>query len=132
MEVVSTLKVDRIDRSKAVPVSNKGTSGVLHWQALFADPTDEGGLTVTWFDPGGRTKPHVHSVPQVINVLEGTGIVAVEDERVTVKPGDFILVPPGAWHWHGATPTQSMCHIASRDRARTEWKPGLRDWEDYS
>jgi quercetin dioxygenase-like cupin family protein len=70
-----------------------------------------GGLVT--FAPGGRSAWHTHPAGQILIVTAGTGWVQEEGgEKREAKPGDVIWTPPGVKHWHGATATTSMTHIA--------------------
>jgi quercetin dioxygenase-like cupin family protein len=70
-----------------------------------------GGLVT--FEPGARSAWHTHPAGQVLLVTSGTGWVQEESsEKREIKPGDVIWTPPGVKHWHGATATTSMSHIA--------------------
>lgn len=94
---------------------------------------EPGGLDVVavFFEPGARTRPHVHATDQVLHVVDGEGIVATETERRFIRTGDVVLIPSGHWHWHGATATSAMCHISARPSGPTDWSAPLRDWETY-
>ena len=70
-----------------------------------------GGLVT--FAPGALSAWHRHPAGQILIVTAGTGWVQEEGgEKREVKPGDVIWTPPGVKHWHGATATTSMSHIA--------------------
>ena len=56
---------------------------------------------------------HVHDVDQVLYVTAGEGIIATETEEITIRPGDFVVIPAGEKHWHGATPELGL--LAHRD-----------------
>jgi quercetin dioxygenase-like cupin family protein len=65
------------------------------------------------FAPGARSAWHTHPAGQMLIVTAGTGWVQEEGgEKREIKPGDVIWTPPGVKHWHGATATTSMSHIA--------------------
>ena len=85
-------------------------------------------LLAVFFSPGGRTIPHAHARDQVLHIVEGQGIVAIEGERRIVSPGDVVLIPAGAWHWHGATRDSAMCHISIKQPGPTNWEVEPRDW----
>jgi 4-carboxymuconolactone decarboxylase len=71
-----------------------------------------GGATVT-FEPGARTAWHSHPLGQTLIVTTGTGLVQQWDGPVQIiKPGDVVWIPPGIKHWHGATRTTRMSHVA--------------------
>jgi quercetin dioxygenase-like cupin family protein len=76
------------------------------------DSTSSTGGLVT-FEPGARSAWHTHPAGQVLIVTSGTGWVQEEGgQKREVKPGDVIRTPPGVKHWHGATATNGMSHIA--------------------
>lgn len=75
-------------------------------------PARIGGAIVT-FEPGARTAWHTHPLGQTLIVTAGIGLVQQWGGPVQViKPGDVVWIPPGVKHWHGATRTTSMTHIA--------------------
>lgn len=70
-----------------------------------------GGLVT--FAPGARSAWHTHPAGQILIVTSGTGWVQEEGgKKREIRPGDVIWTPPGVKHWHGATATTSMSHIA--------------------
>jgi quercetin dioxygenase-like cupin family protein len=65
------------------------------------------------FAPGARTAWHTHPAGQTLIVTSGLGWVQEEGkERSEIKPGDVVWIAPGVKHWHGATETSGMRHIA--------------------
>jgi quercetin dioxygenase-like cupin family protein len=77
-----------------------------------AAPGRTGGAIVT-FEPGSRTAWHTHPLGQTLIVTSGLGWTQCEGEPVEeIRPGDIVSCPPGRRHWHGATPTTAMTHIA--------------------
>src|SRR3982751_887017 len=76
------------------------------------DPARARGASVT-FEPGARTAWHWHPLGQTLIVTGGLGWVQSEGQpKVEIRPGDVVWCPPRERHWHGATPTTSMTHIA--------------------
>lgn len=76
------------------------------------DPARIFGATVT-FEPGARTAWHTHPLGQTLFVTFGLGWAQLEGGPVEeIRPGDVVWIAPGAKHWHGATPTTPMTHIA--------------------
>jgi quercetin dioxygenase-like cupin family protein len=65
------------------------------------------------FTPGARTNWHTHPVGQVLYVLSGVGRYQ-EDGQAAVEllPGDTVIIPPDAKHWHGAAPGHLFSHLA--------------------
>lgn len=70
-----------------------------------------GGLVT--FAPGARTAWHTHPAGQMLIVTEGRGWIQEEGgEKLEINPGDVVWIPVGVNHWHGATETSGMAHIA--------------------
>jgi quercetin dioxygenase-like cupin family protein len=70
------------------------------------------GATVT-FEPGAYTIWHSHPLGQTLIVTEGSGYVQAQGEPPRkIAKGDTVWTPPGVMHWHGATPSSSMTHVA--------------------
>jgi quercetin dioxygenase-like cupin family protein len=68
------------------------------------------------FQPGARTAWHTHPLGQTLIVTAGTGWTRCEGgERVEIRAGDVIWCPPDHKHWHGATDTHTMTHIAIQE-----------------
>lgn len=88
-----------------------------------------GGLVT--FEPGARSAWHSHPAGQVLIVTRGSGWVQEEGSRKReIRPGDVVWTPPGVKHWHGATATTSMSHIAvsnTRDGQNVEWMEHVTD-----
>ena len=77
-----------------------------------SEHTHCGGALVT-FEPGARTAWHAHPAGQTLIVTSGIGWVQEWDgERRQIQPGDVVWIPPNVKHWHGATATNRMSHIA--------------------
>ena len=65
------------------------------------------------FEPGAHTAWHTHPLGQTLIVTSGCGLVQSWGGPVEkIRPGDVVWCPPGEKHWHGATPTTAMTHIA--------------------
>ncbi|MGC6369958.1 (R)-mandelonitrile lyase [Pseudomonas sp. K2I15] len=68
------------------------------------------------FEPGARSMWHTHPLGQMLVVTMGTGWVQQEGaQKQVIKPGDVIWTPPGVKHWHGATSTTSVTHMAIQE-----------------
>jgi quercetin dioxygenase-like cupin family protein len=81
-----------------------------------AAPARVGGATVT-FEPGARTDWHTHPLGQTLIVTAGRGWVQREGSAAQeIRPGDIVWIPPNTRHWHGATATTAMSHIAIAER----------------
>ena len=91
------------------------------------------GASVT-FEPGARTAWHTHPLGQTLIVTAGLGLVQSWGGPIEqIRPGDVVWCPPGEKHWHGATPTTAMTHIAILERLdgkNVEWMEKVSD-EQY-
>jgi quercetin dioxygenase-like cupin family protein len=68
---------------------------------------------IVTFEPGARTAWHTHPLGQTLIVTAGVGLVQEWDAPVQeIRPGDIVWIPPGVKHWHGATGTNGVSHIA--------------------
>jgi quercetin dioxygenase-like cupin family protein len=124
-----------IKRSGSQP-SRKGPAeyftGTVRVDPLFQapDPARVGGASVT-FEPGARTAWHTHPLGQTLIVTFGLGWVQREGGPIEeVRPGDVVWFPPGLRHWHGATPTTAMMHIAIQealDGKAVDWLEKVSD-----
>jgi quercetin dioxygenase-like cupin family protein len=110
-----------IKRSGSRP-SGKGPAeyftGTVRTDPLFSppEPARVAGALVA-FEPGARTAWHTHPLGQTLIVTAGCGWVQREGGPVEeIRPGDVIWFPPNEKHWHGATPTTAMSHIAIQER----------------
>jgi quercetin dioxygenase-like cupin family protein len=85
------------------------------------------------FEPGARTAWHTHPLGQTLYVVSGTGRAQVWGGPVReLQTGDTVWIPPGEKHWHGATPTQGMAHIAMHealDGVHVVWLEKVSDAE---
>ena len=86
------------------------------------------------FTPGARTAWHKHPSGQTIFVTEGVGLAQRRGGPIEViRPGDRVFFDPGEDHWHGASPTRFMTHIAMLDvddaGTSTTWGDHVSDAE---
>jgi quercetin dioxygenase-like cupin family protein len=118
-----------IKRSGSQP-SAKGSAeyftGTVRLDPLFEaqEPARTSGASVT-FEPGARTAWHTHPLGQTLIVTAGCGLAQRWGGSIEqIRPGDAIWFEPGEKHWHGATATTAMTHIAIQ-----EWLDGKPvDW----
>ena len=86
------------------------------------------------FEPGARTAWHTHPLGQTLIVTAGYGLVQRwGGSTEEIQPGDVVWFPPGEKHWHGATPTTAMTHIAIQEALEgkvVEWLEPVSD-EQY-
>jgi quercetin dioxygenase-like cupin family protein len=110
----------QITRAGSQP-SNKGSAdyftGTVRVDPLFPvrEPGRVSAGSVT-FEPGARTAWHTHPLGQALIITAGLGWVQYEGGPIEeVRPGDVVWFPPGLKHWHGATPTTAMTHLAIQE-----------------
>jgi len=98
------------------------------FQASAAARTSGGSVT---FEPGARTAWHTHPLGQTLIVTVGCGWVQREGGPIEeIRPGDVVWFAPGEKHWHGATPTTAMTHIAiheALDGKLVDWMEKVSD-----
>ena len=110
-------------------------TGTVRVDPLFAapDPARVSGALVT-FEPGARTAWHTHPLGQTLIVTAGSGWVQRHGGPVEeIHPGDVVWFPPGEKHWHGATATTAMSHIAIQEKlngSAVDWLEHVSD-ADY-
>ncbi|HYN09033.1 MAG TPA: cupin domain-containing protein [Vicinamibacterales bacterium] len=136
-EVAEGIDMD-IKRSGSQP-SDRGPAeyftGTVRIDPLFkaADPGRVACASVT-FEPGARTTWHTHPLGQSLIVIAGCGRAQRWGGPIEeIRPGDVISFVPGEKHWHGATATTAMTHIAIQERleGRTvDWLEKVSD-EEY-
>ena len=131
--------------ASAVPALSRdkpaGQEGPAEWftgkvriDPLFEapDPARVRGASVT-FEPGARTAWHTHPLGQTL-IVTRLGWVQREGGPIEeIRPGDVVWFPPGEKHWHGATPTTAMTHIAIQealDGKVVDWMEKVSD-EQY-
>jgi quercetin dioxygenase-like cupin family protein len=124
-----------IKRSGAQP-SRRGPTewftGTVRIDPLFQapEPARGSGAMVT-FEPGARTAWHTHPLGQTLLIISGLGWVQREGGSIEeVRPGGVVWFSPGLKHWHGASPTSAMTHIAvqeSLDGKNVEWMEHVTD-----
>ncbi|HEX2725073.1 MAG TPA: cupin domain-containing protein [Beijerinckiaceae bacterium] len=123
-------------RRSGSQASGKGPAdwftGAVRIDPLFqaADPARVAGAAVT-FEPGARTAWHTHPLGQTLIVTSGCGWAQREGGPVEeIRPGDVVWFPPGEKHWHGATATTAMTHIAIQEALNgktVEWLEHVSD-----
>jgi quercetin dioxygenase-like cupin family protein len=93
-------------------------TGTVRVDPLFnpPDPARVACALVT-FEPGARTAWHTHPLGQTLIVTAGCGRVQRDGGSIEeIRAGDIVWFPPGERHWHGATPTTAMSHIAIQEK----------------
>jgi quercetin dioxygenase-like cupin family protein len=129
------MKISRVGSQPSGPGPADYFTGAVRVDPLFQapEPARVGGASVT-FEPGARTAWHTHPLGQTLIVTAGLGWVQREGAPVEeIRPGDVVWIPPGVRHWHGASATTAMTHLAiqeSLDGKPVEWLEKVSD-EEY-
>jgi len=107
-------------------------SGTVRIDPLFqsAPPARAAGAYVT-FEPCSRSDWHTHPLGQTLIVTAGSGLHQRWGGPIEeIRPGDVVTVGPNEKHWHGASPTTAMTHIAVQealDGKVVEWLEKVTD-----
>ncbi len=129
------MDIKRIGSQPSASGPSEWFTGRVRIDPLFSadEPSRAGGANVT-FEPGARTAWHTHPLGQTLIVTAGCGRAQREGGPVEeIRPGDVIQFPPGEKHWHGASPTTAMTHVAIQealDGKAVEWLEKVTD-EQY-
>ncbi len=129
------MKITRIGTQPSSVGPSDWFTGAVRIDALFApnEARRAAAASVT-FEPGARTAWHTHPLGQTLIITAGCGWVQREGEKVEeVRPGDVVWFEPNERHWHGATATTGMTHIAIQenlDGKVVDWMEKVSD-EQY-
>jgi quercetin dioxygenase-like cupin family protein len=133
--LTNEMDIKRIGSKPSTKGSVEYFTGTVRIDPLFQanDPARAVGASVT-FEPGSRTAWHTHPLGQTLIVTTGCGLVQRWDRPVEeIHPGDVVWFPPGEKHWHGATSSTAMTHIAIQeqlDGKTVDWMEKVSD-EQY-
>ena len=112
------MEIKRIGSQPSVKGSAEWFTGTVRIDQPFqaTDPARVGGASVT-FEPGARTAWHTHPLGQTLIVTAGCGWAQREGGPIEeIRPGDVVWFSPREKHWHGATRTTGMTHIAIAEK----------------
>src|SRR5438105_4581281 len=119
------------DRTQAAPASKVNFEGEAYVQMLQGgDGSSEFEVLAVWFMNGARNRPHIHPVDQLLVGVAGVCVVATQQERVELAPGESALIPHGEWHWHGALRHTHACHLSIKRPGVTDWNQPLHNFND--
>ncbi len=111
------MEIKRIDSQPTSKGPAEWFTGSVRIQPMFEspEPARARGASVT-FEPGARTAWHTHPLGQTLIVTSGLGWAQREGGPVEeIRPGHVVRFEPNEKHWHGATPTTAMTHIAIQE-----------------
>jgi quercetin dioxygenase-like cupin family protein len=104
-------------------------TGTVRIDPLFQAPSPArvAGAAVT-FEPGARTAWHTHPLGQTLIVTAGAGRAQRWGGPIeSLHPGDVVWFAPGEKHWHGASPTTAMTHVAVQEQLDSK----MVDWLEH-
>lgn len=128
------MNIKRCGSQPSVRPSPDYFTGVVRQDPLNEAPSPARVRVVSvTFEPGGRTAWHTHPLGQTLVVMSGCGFAQSwgEEARV-IRSGDVVWFAPGEKHWHGASPTTAMTHIAiqeAQDGRAVDWLEQVTDGE---
>jgi quercetin dioxygenase-like cupin family protein len=131
------MEIKRIESQPTSKGPAEWFTGSVRIQPLFeaSKPARVRGASVT-FAPGARTAWHTHPRGQTLIVTSGLGWAQCEGGAIEeIRPGDVVWFAPNEKHWHGATPTKAITHIAIQEALNgevVEWLEKVTDKEYLS
>ena len=129
------MKIQPNGSQPSKPVPAEWFTGTVRLDTPFkAEPPGRVSGAFVTFEPGARTHWHTHPLGQTLIVTAGLGWVQREGGPTEeIRPGDTVWFAPNEKHWHGATPTAAMTHIAiveELDGKNSDWLEPVTD-EQY-
>jgi quercetin dioxygenase-like cupin family protein len=120
------MEITRIASTPSIKGPANWFTGAVRIDPLFdANESRRGASATVTFEPGARTAWHTHPLGQTLIIVSGLGWVQREGGLVEeVRPGDVVWFEPNEKHWHGASATNGMSHIAIQENLNGE----VVDW----
>jgi quercetin dioxygenase-like cupin family protein len=121
-----TMEIKRVGSQPSTSGPESWFTGTVRIDPLFdrSEPARVAGASVT-FEPGARTAWHTHPLGQTLIVTAGVGWTQRAGGPIEeIRPGDVVIIAPGEKHWHGASPTTAMTHLAIQEKLNgkaVEW-----------
>lgn len=127
------MEIKRVGSQASITGPAEWFTGTVRIDPLFLKanaPSQVTGASVT-FEPGARTAWHSHPLGQTLIVTAGCGLVQREGGPTeAIRPGDVVWIAPDEKHWHGATATTAMTHIAVQEQLNgkaADWMEKVSD-----
>ena len=126
------MEITRIGSQPSAKGPQDWFTGAVRIDTLFqANEARRAAAATVTFEPGARTAWHTHPLGQTLIVLAGCGWVQHDGGSTEeIHPGDVVWISPGEKHWHGATPTTAMTHIAIQENLNgkvVDWMEKVSD-----
>src|SRR5579862_9290585 len=111
------MEIKRIGTQPSTKGPAEYFTGTVRIDPLFTPPEPSRvAMASVTFEPGARTAWHTHPFGQTLIVTAGRGLAQRWQGPIEeIRPGDVVSFAPGEKHWHGATPTTAMTHIAMQE-----------------
>ena len=129
------MEITRVGSQPSIKGPSEWFTGSVRIDSQFhaPEPALVNSAQVT-FEPGARTAWHTHPLGQMLIVTSGCGWAQRAGGPIEeIRPGDVVWFSPGEKHWHGASPTTAMSHIAiqeKKDGKMVDWMEHVSD-EQY-
>jgi quercetin dioxygenase-like cupin family protein len=128
------MQLKRAGSQASIRASAEHFTGTVRIDPLMSPPPPaRTSCAAVTFEPGARSDWHTHPLGQTLIVTAGCGWTRCEDGPIVeIRAGDVVWCPPGHRHWHGATPTTAMTHIAIQealDGRAIDWLEKVTDAE---
>ena len=126
------VRISRASENPSVQAPATNFTGSVRLESQFRGdaPARMAGAIVT-FEPGARTNWHMHPLGQTLIVTKGSGLVQRwGGSREEIRVGDVVWIPPNTKHWHGASESSSMSHVAiteALDGKTVEWMESVSE-----
>lgn len=118
---------------KGKKITNDNFTGTVYLHSLIeSDSINPNNVGIVTFEPGARSKWHLHPAGQILLAIEGVGYYQEKGQsKRELHKGDVIKCPPNIPHWHGASADTSFVQIAitGRERGPTVWLETVSDYE---
>ena len=129
------MEITRIGSQRSTKGPEDWFTGVVRIDPLFTpNESRRAAASTVTFEPGARTAWHTHPLGQTLIVTAGSGLIQSEGKPVEkIYPGDVVWFAAGEKHWHGATATTAMTHIAIQENLNgkvVDWMEKVTD-EQY-
>jgi quercetin dioxygenase-like cupin family protein len=130
------MEITRVGSQPSARVPEDWFTGTVRIDPLFsANEARRGSSAAVTFEPGARTAWHTHPLGQTLIVTAGFGYAQREGGPIEeIRPGDVVWFSPNERHWHGASATTAMTHIAIQEALEgkvVDWAEKVTD-EQYS
>lgn len=122
--------------AKGEKINNDNFTGTAWLNNLVdADSINQHAVGSVTFEPGARTKWHIHPAGQIILALDGVGYYQEKGkEKIIIRKGEVVKCPADIPHWHGASADTAFVQVAitGREKGETVWLEEVTDEEYYN